>query len=88
MITAKVLDNIWSTRKSESLTGLKFMLTEVIGGGSSDDGRRLVAVDTLGAGIGDRVLLVLGTSARRMVGNDSIPVDAAIVGIIDEDCEF
>jgi ethanolamine utilization protein EutN len=87
MITAKVLDNIWSTRKSESLTGLKFMLTEVIGGGT-DDGRRLVAVDTLSAGIGDRVLLVLGTSARRMVGNDSIPVDAAIVGIIDDDCEF
>jgi ethanolamine utilization protein EutN len=87
MITAKVLDNIWSTRKSDSLTGLKFMLTEVIGGGA-DDGRRLVAVDTLSAGIGDRVLLVLGTAARRMVGNDSIPVDAAIVGIIDEDCEF
>lgn len=87
MITAKVLDNIWSTRKSDALTGLKFMLTEVIGGGT-DDGRRLVAVDTLSAGIGDRVLLVLGTSARRMVGNDSIPVDAAIVGIIDEDCEF
>jgi ethanolamine utilization protein EutN len=87
MITAKVLDNIWSTRKSDALTGLKFMLTEVIGGGN-DDGRRIVAVDTLSAGIGDRVLLVLGTSARRMVGNDSIPVDAAIVGIIDEDCQF
>jgi ethanolamine utilization protein EutN len=87
MITAKVLDNIWSTRKSDALTGLKFMLTEVIGGGN-DDGRRIVAVDTLSAGIGDRVLLVLGTSARRMVGNDSIPVDAAIVCIIDEDCQF
>ena len=87
MITAKVLDNIWSTRKSDALTGLKFMLTEVIGGGN-DEGRRIVAVDTLSAGIGDRVLLVLGTSARRMVGNDSIPVDAAIVGIIDEDCQF
>lgn len=87
MITAKVLNNIWSTRKTDSLTGLKFMQTEVIGGGQ-DEGRRLVAVDSLSAGIGDRVLLVLGTAARRMVGDDSIPVDAAIVGIIDEDCEF
>ncbi len=87
MITAKVLDNIWSTRKSESLNGLKFMYVEVIGGGSSD-GRRLVAVDTISAGIGDRVLISQGSSARRMLKDDSIPVDAAIVGIIDEDCEF
>ena len=63
MLTAKVVDNIWSTRKTELLNGYKLMLVEVIGG--CDDGQRQVAVDTVGAGI-----------------------DAAIVGIIDEDCEF
>ena len=45
-------------------------------------------VDIISAGIGDRVIITLGSSARRMVGDDTIPVDAAIVGIIDEDCEF
>ena len=86
MLTAKVVDNIWSTRKTELLNGYKLMLVEVIGG--CDDGQRQVAVDTVGAGIGERVLVALGSSARRMVGDDSILTDAAIVGIIDEDCEF
>ena len=86
MLTAKVVDNIWSTRKTDLLNGYKLMLVEVIGG--SDDGQRQVAIDTVGAGIGERVLVALGSSARRMAGDDSIPTDAAIVGIIDEDCEF
>ena len=86
MITAKLIDNIWATRKAESMTGYKLMLVEIIGG--KDAGRRLVAADTISAGIGDRVLVTLGSSARRMFGNDDIPIDAAIVGIIDEDCYF
>ena len=87
MLTARVIDNVWATRKAESLNGLKFMLAEVIGGGP-EEGKRLVVVDIISAGIGDRVIITLGSSARRMVGDDTIPVDAAIVGIIDEDCEF
>lgn len=87
MLTAKLIDNIWATRKSELLNGYKLMLVEVIGGGSNE-GQRLVAVDTISAGIGERILVSLGTAARRMIGDDSVPVDAAIVGIIDEDCEF
>ena len=87
MLTARLIDNVWATRKAESLNGLKFMLAEVIGGGP-EEGKRLVVVDIISAGIGDRVIITLGSSARRMVGDDMIPVDAAIVGIIDEDCEF
>ena len=87
MLTAKLIDNIWATRKSELLNGYKLMLVEVIGGGANE-GERLVAVDTISAGIGERILVSLGTAARRMIGDDSVPVDAAIVGIIDEDCEF
>ena len=86
MLTAKVVDNIWSTRKTDLLNGFKLMLVEVIAG--KDEGLRVVAADHVGAGVGERVLVTLGSSARRMVGEDSIPVDAAIVGIIDEDCEF
>ena len=87
MLTARLIDNVWATRKAESLNGLKFMLAEVIGGGP-EEGKRLVVVDIISAGIGDRVIITLGSSARRMVGDDTIPVDAAIVGIIDEDCDF
>jgi len=84
MLTAKVIDHIWSTRKAESLSGLKFMLVEVIGG--IDSGQRLVVADIISSGIGDRVIVTTGSSARRMLINDDIPVDAVIVGIIDEDC--
>lgn len=86
MLTAKLIDNVWATRKAESLNGFKFMLAEVIGG--SSEGQRMIVVDNISAGIGDRVIVCTGSSARRMLGDDSIPVDAVVVGIIDEDCNF
>ena len=53
MLTAKIIDNIWSTRKVEALNGMKLMLAEVIGGANA--GERLVVVDTISAGRGDRI---------------------------------
>ena len=53
-----------------------------------DNGRRFIVVDNIGAGIGDRVIVSTGSSARRMLKDDEIPVDAAVIGIIDEDCKF
>lgn len=86
MITAKLIDNVWATRKADSLSGYKLMLAEVIGG--TTEGERMVVIDILSAGIGDRVIISTGSSARRMLGNDNIPVDAVVIGIIDEDCQF
>lgn len=86
MIIAKLIDNVWATRKAESLSGYKLMLAEIING--SSEGRRMVVVDIISAGIGDRVIVTTGSSARKMLGNDNIPVDAVVVGIIDEDCEI
>ena len=62
------------------------MLVEVVGG--KESGKRMVAADVVGAGVDDRVLVTTGGSARKMLGDENIPVDAAIVGIIDEDCCF
>ena len=87
MITARLTNHIWSTRKAESLNGLKLMQDEIIGGGT-DTGRKIIVVDIISAGIGDRVVVTTGSSARRMLGDDNMPVDAVVVGIIDEDCEF
>ena len=87
MITAKLIDHIWSTRKAESLNGLKLMRAEIIGGGI-DSGKKIIVADIISAGIGDRVIVATGSSARRMLGDDTIPVDAVVVGIIDENCEF
>ena len=87
MITARLTDHIWSTRKAESLNGRKLMQAEIIGGGT-DTGKKIIVVDIISAGIGDRVVVTTGSSARRMLGDDNMPVDAVVVGIIDEDCEF
>lgn len=81
-----VIDSIWATRKDEALVGLKFMAVKIIGG--KDEGKLIIAVDTIGAGIGERVLICQGSSARRMPNLESAPVDATIVGIVDEDCKF
>ena len=81
MVTARLIDNIWATRKSELLNGYKLMLVEIIGG--IEAGKRLVAADVISAGIGDRVLVTTGSSARRMFDNDNITIDEAIIGIID-----
>ncbi len=86
MITAKLIDNIWATRKAEKLNGYKLMLAEKIGG--KNDGERLVVVDILSAGIGDRVLVTTGSTARKLLTDGDAPVDAVVVGIIDEDCDF
>ena len=50
MITAKLIDNVWATRKADTLNGLKFMLAEELGG--KEEGRRFIVADIIGAGIG------------------------------------
>ena len=86
MVTARLTGNIWATRKADGLNGYKLLLAQVIGGTRA--GERMVVIDTIGAGIGDRVIVATGSSARRMLGDDEIPADAAVVGIIDGDCDF
>lgn len=87
MLTARLVGHIWSTRKADNLSGFKLMQAEIIGGGT-EEGKKIIVVDNISAGIGDRVIITTGSSARRMLGDDDIPVDAVVVGIIDEDCDF
>ena len=83
MIAAKVTGSIVSTRKSENLIGNKFMIVEPVGS-MKGHGDQFVAIDNIGAGIGEYVLVAQGSAARTGCGLDSAPVDAAIVGIIDD----
>lgn len=81
MIIGEVIGNVWATRKEESLRGLKLMVVKPVDGAS--DRASFVAVDCVSAGIGERVLVTCGSSARKALENTESPVDAAIVGIID-----
>ena len=80
MIIGKVVGSVVSTRKCENLTGSKFMIVEPVPSLKIDN--RIVAGDRVGAGIGEYVLVTTGSAAR--VDAPSAPIDAAIVGIIDD----
>ncbi|KEI69415.1 MULTISPECIES: EutN/CcmL family microcompartment protein [Endozoicomonas] len=83
MLIGKVTGNIWATRKQDGLSGFKLMIVELINPSEQETGQSLVAVDTVGAGIGDIVLVARGGAARRAIRPSEGPVDEAIVGIVD-----
>ena len=83
MIIGEVVGSLFSTRKSEKLVGNKFMIVEPVES-MRNTGSRLVAIDIIGAGIGEYVLVAQGSAARIGCDMADAPIDAAIVGIIDE----
>ena len=85
MQVAKVIGNIWATRKDDKLSGLKRLLVKPVDVlDETADKTPLVAADTIGAGVGETVIVVGGSSARNAAGDVSIPVDATVVGIVDD----
>ena len=82
MILGKVVGTVVSTRKHTLLVGSKFMRVQYIENNQPVD-KYLVAVDHIGAGIGETVLVTTGSAARLAIDKKEAPVDAAIVGIVD-----
>ena len=83
MIVGKVVGSVVSTRKSDKLIGQKFMIVEPVHHMKADLSQ-IVAIDIIGAGIGEYVLVAQGSAARIGCGEETAPIDAAIVGIIDD----
>ena len=82
MLICRVIGHVWATKKEQGLNGHKLMIVKETAA-NRKNGNTFVATDSVGAGIGDQVLVVTGSTARRAAGGDDIPVDCAIVGIID-----
>jgi len=84
LITCKVLGSVVCTRKDEKLVGTKLLVVQPISlDNQAPDGKSLVAIDTVGAGEGEIVLVVSGSSARQTTKTQNTPVDAVIMGIVD-----
>jgi ethanolamine utilization protein EutN len=86
MFIAKVIGNVVSTQKNEKLRGMKLLLVQPYiskEGRLQISGSSVVAVDSVGAGIGECVLFTQGSSARLTPATKETPVDAVIVGIVD-----
>jgi microcompartment protein CcmK/EutM len=83
MILARVVGTVVATRKDDRLLGSKLLVVRTVDPRGKDEAGYLVAVDTVDAGLSDRVLVVSGSSARMAAGLKDCPVDAAIVGVVD-----
>ena len=83
MQLARVIGDVVVTRKDENLSGIKLMVLQPIAADGSNVGRTLVAVDAVGAGVGETVFFVRGKEASFPFYPTEVPTDAGIVGIVD-----
>jgi ethanolamine utilization protein EutN len=89
MFLARVIGSVVSTKKDETMRGRKLLLLRPVLVDESDPTKlrpganTVVAVDTLGAGVGDLVLFCQGSSARQATGMKPLPIDAAVIGLVD-----
>jgi len=85
MLIAQVIGTVVATRKHDQLVGSKIQVVQPLKPQTQEPlGQALVAVDAVGAGVGEMVIVVTGSSARKGLEKDQAPVDATIVGIIDQ----
>ena len=74
--TGKVIGNLWATKKDPRLNGQKLLIVKI-------NDKTVIAADIIGAGVDDTVIVVSGTASRIAAGSNDIPVDLAVVGIVD-----
>ena len=83
MNLGKVVGTVVATRKESSMDGLKLMLVRYVDSEGKETGGHVVAVDAVGAGIDELVLVATGSSARQTTATDKRPCDAVIMAIVD-----
>ena len=83
MNLGKVVGTVVATRKEPSMDGLKFMLGKHVDPDGKETGGQVVAVDSVGAGPGELVLIATGSSARQTLATKDRPCDAVIMAIVD-----
>lgn len=84
MTLGKVVGTVWATRKDDQLTGMKLQLVKELDLNGKLKDRFIVAVDSVGAGVGETVLFAQGSSARQTELTRDKPIDAAIIAIVDK----
>ncbi len=84
MIVGTVLGHVWATQKDPTLEGLRFLVVQPMDANGQNTAETIVAVDPMGAGIGERVLVVFGRAARHVIGKGhDIGFQTAVAAIID-----
>lgn len=84
MLLGKVIGTVWSTRKDEALVGSKFLIVRQLDLDYNPKDSTVIAVDSVGAGVGEIVIVAQGSSARQTTITKNKPVDAVIMAIVDK----
>ncbi len=84
MILARVIGTVWATRKDEGLVGTKILIVQPVDLEYRQESGFVVAVDSVGAGVGEIVLIAQGSSARQTTLTHNKPIDAVIMAIVDK----
>jgi len=84
LILAKVIGTVWATQKDEKLVGMKLQIVRPVELDYQEKSGFLVAVDSVGAGVGEIVLVCQGSSARQTLQTENKAVDATIMAIVDK----
>ena len=85
MILGRVVGEVWATKKHPALDGRKLLVIEpYLWYAPSHEVGHLVAVDAIGAGVGEDVVVCMGDPARRSLGTTSMPIEAAVCAIVDK----
>ena len=84
MLLAKVVGNVWSTKKKDEISALRLLVIQPLGKNLKPDGNVQVAADEIGAGFGDLVIVTQGSPAMQAFNKEKlIPIDAVVIGIVD-----
>ena len=84
MLLAKVVGNVWSTKKKDEISALRLLVIQPLGKNLKADGNVQVAADEIGAGFGDLVIVTQGSPAMQAFNKEKlIPIDAVVIGIVD-----
>lgn len=84
MLFGTVIDNVWATRKEEGLKGLTFLVIQLgFDETHTSSEMPIIAVDRIGAGIGDKVIVTQGSPAGFIQPDQKMPIDAIVIGIVD-----
>ncbi|MCM3749992.1 EutN/CcmL family microcompartment protein [Paenibacillus pasadenensis] len=83
MLLGKVVGSVWATQKEAGMENLKLMIVQPIDSSGNSSGQTVIAVDRIGAGVGERVIVSRGNPARMLFPQKVVPIDAIIVGIVD-----
>jgi len=84
LFLGRVIGTVWSTRKDENLVGAKFLIVKQLDLNLKEKDNFVVAVDSVGAGEGEVVLVATGSSSRQTDFTKNKPVDAVIMAIVDK----